>query len=442
MKIVFIVAILLSGCLIMAQPEELMNRSRRITPTVTATARVLPSVVNLSTERLLDNERTGDFFPFLDKRRGYSLGSGCIISENGLVMTSAHVVHNAMKINVTLHDGQIFSADIIAADELNDLALLQLRGISPESSPPIPMAPPGDLILGETVIAVGNPYGLGNTISRGVLSGIGRQLTYGDQVVFSDILQTDCAIHAGNSGGPLININGEMIGLTSSVVRGAEGIGFAIPLQRMENILARWLTPERFSNVSVGIIPGVRRMQDGELIFYIADVMNDSPAWAAGIRPGLKITAYNGVEITDLTKLCLSLSQVQAGQTITLTPPSGSTFRITAKKINISDAADAAEKRLGLKLRRMTPELARAMNYPPTTALIVSKPPPSAPEIKRGDLLIRLGDIPIHKPEDVAIALHNYHYGDSIPALFARIHPAPDGVTYRFERQKANIYVK
>lgn len=444
MKPWFILFILLPGtALLQGQaPAPDAARSRRITPTVTATARVLPSVVNLSTERLLDSDRTGEFFPLPDKRRGYSLGSGCIISENGLVVTSTHIVHNAMKINVTLHDGQVFTAEIIAADELNDLALLQLHNIPRNSSPPIPLAAPGDLILGETVIAVGNPYGLGNTISRGVLSGIGRQVTYGDQVVFSDILQTDCAIHAGNSGGPLINANGEMIGLTSSVVRGAEGIGFAIPLQRIENILAQWLTPERFNNVSVGVIPAVRRMQDGELVFFVADVMNNSPAWEAGVRPGLKLLRYNGHPITGLLAFSLSLTRIRAGDEITLTPPSGTPFRFTAAEISMTDAASAPEKRLGLRLRQMTPELARIMNYPPNAGLIVSRPPESVPEIKRGDILIRLGNIPIRKPEDVAIALRNYHYGDTVPALLASVTLASDGQHYRLERKKVSLYVK
>ncbi len=416
------------------------GRSRRITPTVTAIARILPSIVNLSTERLLE-ERSNEFFPFLDKRRGYSLGSGCIISDTGLIMTSAHVVLNALKINVTMHDGQIFTAEVIAADELNDLALLQLHGASRESLPPIPMAAPGDLILGETVIAVGNPYGLGSTISRGVLSAIGRQVTYGDKVVFSDLLQTDCAIHAGNSGGPLININGEMIGLTSSVMRGAESIGFAIPLQRLENVLSRWLTPERFNNVSVGFIPEVRRMQDGELVFFVADVIADSPAAKAGIKPGLKITRFNGQPITELLKMSLRLSSAKAGETISLTAPSGAVLQFTAEEISMSDAANLVEQRLGMKLLQMTPQLIKVMNYPPDAGVVVSKPPESAPDIKRGDILIRLGDIPIHKPEDAAVALRNYHYGDTVPALLVTVQHQADG-RYRFGRKTANIYVK
>jgi serine protease Do len=445
MKKLPVILILLLGAalpLTAQQPPPDEARARRITPTVKAAARVLPSVVNLSTERLLDNDQADDFFPLLDKRRGYSLGSGCIISESGLVVTSAHVVHNAMRINVTLHDGQIFTAEIIAADELNDIALLRLHNIPKASSPPIPTAAPGDLILGETVIAVGNPYGLGNTISHGVLSGIGRQVTYGDHVVFSDILQTDCAIHAGNSGGPLININGEMIGLTSSVIRGADGIGFAIPLQRLENILGHWLTPERFNNVSVGVIPGVRRMQDGELVFFVSDVMNDSPAWEAGIRPGLKLLRFNDSPITNLLSLSLALTRLKAGDEITLTPPSGNQIRFTAEKISMTDAASAPEKRLGLRLRQITPELARTLNYPTNAGLIVSKPPESAPEVKRGDILIRLGSIPIQKPEDIAIALRNYHYGDTVPALLASVTPTADGQRYRLERKNVNLYVK
>lgn len=418
------------------------NRSDRISPTVSAISKALPSVVNLSTERLLESDQPETAAkPFFDKRRGYSLGSGCIISEDGMVITSAHVVINALKIKATFHDGKTVAADIIAADELNDLALLQLHGADTRYYRPIPLSSPGDLILGETVIAVGNPYGLGSTISQGVLSAIGRQVTFRDQVVFSDILQTDTSIHPGNSGGPLININGEMIGITLATMRGADGISFAIPLQRIENVTAHWITPERLNNTSVGIIPEVKRMQNGELIFSVADVLKGSPAWDAGIKPGQHILLFNDSPIYKMPDLIRKLLQIKPGDQISLTVKDGKTFMFKAQPIQLANNEQTIEQRLGVKLQPLTPELARVLNYPLAQALIVSKPPDTQSDIKRGDILIRIGNVTIQNMNDVSRAIREYHHNNTVRLMFVTVQQLQGG-HYRLGRKTVSLQIK
>ena len=202
----------------------------RKTPVVLAIEKAMPSVVNLSTSKIVDRhyspwqQKISSRFAMPSERRqdqGYSIGSGSIIDQAGLIVTSAHVVSRAAQIEVTLNNGITFKGRTLAEDIENDVALLQI--LAPKRDfKTIQGIHPGDMMLGETTIAVGNPYGLDGTITVGVLSGIGRSLINDDKVIFSDLLQTDAAVFPGNSGGPLINLNGKMLysGFSSSPVGG------------------------------------------------------------------------------------------------------------------------------------------------------------------------------------------------------------------------------
>ena len=196
----------------------------RKTPVVLAIEKAMPSVVNLSTSKIVDRhyspwqQKISSRFAMPSERRqdqGYSIGSGSIIDRAGLVVTSAHVVSRAAQIEVTLNNGMTFKARTLAEDIGNDVALLQI--LSPKRDfKTIQGIHPGDMMLGETTIAVGNPYGLDGTITVGVLSGIGRSLMNDNKVIFSDLLQTDAAVFPGNSGGPLISLRtGRVLGVNT-----------------------------------------------------------------------------------------------------------------------------------------------------------------------------------------------------------------------------------
>ena len=195
---------------------------------VRAIEKALPAVVNISTQRVIDSENLSDsddfsalqrlFDKFLRSQKSsasYSLGSGCIIDPSGLIVTNAHVVERAAKIMITLNGGRNFEAEIVADNPLHDIALLKIRN-PPRGLTAICCDDSGRLYLGETVIAVGNPFGLDSSITVGALSGTRRRFTYQGHVIFSDILQTDAIVYPGNSGGPLINIEGNMIGMNMS----------------------------------------------------------------------------------------------------------------------------------------------------------------------------------------------------------------------------------
>jgi S1-C subfamily serine protease len=406
----------------------------RVTPTVKAVAKALPSVVNIGTERIVSISHSpwGSNDPFEQLFRNFyaqqkgrketSLGSGSIISKQGLIVTNSHVVHRATRIIVTMSDGKQYIAKEIAGDSLNDIALLQLINIDKSQTfQPMPFAKPDSLLLGEPVIAVGNPYGLGSSISRGVLSATRRKISFNGKILFGDILQTDAAINPGNSGGPLININGEMIGINTAIYGEADGIGFAIPLKRIELVLATWMIPEKFSDVSLGIIPG-EKIQDNEVLFFIREVLPNSPAWRSGIRAGDVITAVNGEKIKNLMEISNKLWNLKSGDQISCTIAGKGTITLTVEELKSLDGKTLAANRLGLGLEKLTLNLAKALRYPFHGGLLVNNiTNRTTKSVRRGEVLVRIDNVPIYEFSDIRRALNDKHYGDAVNAIFISI---------------------
>ena len=433
----YIIACLILGgsCMLHADSKtEADKKMVRMSPVASAVAKVFPSVVNLSTERIVNrgyspwgatDPFSGSLDDFYEQQRdnAISLGCGSIISQDGLIVTNAHVVHRASRITVNMSDGRNFQAKEIASDDLNDIALLKITDLpTGQKLQPIDTAAPGDLILGETVIAVGNPFGLGSTVSQGVLSATGRNLVLGGKTIFSDLIQTDAGIYPGNSGGPLININGEMIGMNTAVMRDAQ-IGFAIPLDRIENLLARWLTPERFTDSSLGIIPVYKKNKSGAYEVSIENVIPGSPAEKAGLKKGQIIKAFNGTSVTDLMKFSQALMSIKPEQRISITCDSNPPLKLTAEKAGVSDGKTLAERKIGITVQELTPSMAEALKYPFDGGLIISNITEVEADINRGDLLVRLGDTPLYKLADLSRALQNKHYGDVIDGVVISVKP-------------------
>lgn len=405
-------------------------RPERRNDVVRAIEKALPAVVNIGTERVLDTRDMDDpgdigilqrlFDKFLRSQKSsanYSLGSGCIIDPSGLIVTNAHVVERAAKITITLNGGQSCEAEIVADNPMNDIALLKLKN-PPPGLTAICCDHSGRLYLGETVIAVGNPFGLDSSITVGSLSGTRRRFTYQGHVIFSDILQTDAIVYPGNSGGPLINIEGNMIGMNMSSYENAPGIGFAIPLSRIENILAKWMIPERFGLCSLGIIPGWGKNEIGQRTIIIADILPGSPASQAGLRKGIRILRFNGRKTNDLLTLSRKMIRLRLNEQITLDTSAG-TFHLTLSGLLQENPLLTAKEKLGLDLTSVTPKLAKELGYPLESGLLVASRMPETPqEIKRGDLLLKLDSSAIHTPEDLAAKLKTIHYNDTVNAVF------------------------
>ena len=210
---------------------------------VEAVEAVGPAVVNISTEQRVQNPFANSFFGrsfgelLQAPEGGYvenSLGSGTIVNPEGYILTNEHVLWGASRITVSLADGRKFEAEVVGSDSDSDLAVIRIHADEP--LPAVSMGDSGDTMIGETVIAIGNPLGLSHTVTVGVLSAQGREVRGGNRV-YADFLQIDAPINPGNSGGPLLNILGELIGINSSIAADAEGIGFSIPIDRARVVL-------------------------------------------------------------------------------------------------------------------------------------------------------------------------------------------------------------
>jgi serine protease Do len=251
--------------------------------------RVIPAVVNISSKTVI--QRKGyvydwwrdNWSPFSqDLPPEYSAGSGVIIDEEGYVLTNAHVIEQASEVTVKLHDNRTLRADLVVGTRQTDVALLKLRGKPGEKFPYARLGADDDLFLGETVLAVGNPFGLGESVSKGILSSKSRRAKSGNGPLdLEDWLQTDAAINPGNSGGPLVNLRGEVIGLNVAVYKEGQGIGFAIPVKRISESLAEIYTPEVVKALWFGAT-----FQSHHAEIVVATVETGSPADKGGLRPG------------------------------------------------------------------------------------------------------------------------------------------------------------
>ena len=346
------------------------NPEARLTPTVQAVEKAMPSVVNIGTETMVEVQDLYDQFyrqffdPYHRGRREsrYELGSGVIIDEDGFVLTNDHVVRRADRVWVKLTNGKEYQADVLVSDSNTDVALLKLRINEGEKFQAIEFAEPDDLLLGETVIALGNPFGLGGSVSKGILSSKNRRPPMeGKPLDVNDWLQVDAAINPGNSGGPLINLSGQLIGLNVAMVQSGQGIGFAIPIRQVSKALSHTLTPEGINGMWFGA-----HVSAGTTQLEVLDIEPDSPAELAGLRVGDQILEVKGQRPRNFIEFNRLLLRNSEGHDVDIRVRRGlSEKQVSVRLIPEADFfnAELIRKRLGLSIQRLTRELADAMNY-------------------------------------------------------------------------------
>jgi serine protease Do len=295
-------------------------QSARRTPVVTVVEKIAPAVVNISAESTVrEADPFFGMFGLGTERQAQSLGSGFIVDRNGIVVTNAHVIEGASRITVTLLDGREIEADLLGSDRDADLAVLKVKATG---LPAIPLGRSSDLMIGETVIAIGNPFGLSNTVTTGVLSAVGRTVpSERGERLFTDFLQTDASINPGNSGGPLVNIQGDVIGINSAIISGATGIGFAIPADRARRVVDDLLrfgelqplwTGARLMSVDPELARryGLGAIRRGALVLKVSP---DSPAAAAGLREKDVIVAVGSHPVAAREDVTTALYTAAAG---------------------------------------------------------------------------------------------------------------------------------
>ncbi|GAB4224132.1 MAG: trypsin-like peptidase domain-containing protein [Acidobacteriota bacterium] len=324
-------AVLAAGAVVPAPAAGVPDagRSLRRNAVVIAVEKVGPAIVNISTEVRVENPyyRFGDlwewFRGFRPRGERYvenALGSGVIVEPEGYVLTNDHVVAQADRIIVTLADGRQVEARLVGSDRTSDLAVLRLDGDGPW--PSVPMGRSDDLMIGETVIAIGNPFGLQNTVTVGVVSALGRTLASDRESgeAFSDFIQTDAAINPGNSGGALLNINGELIGINTQIVASGQNLGFAIPIDRARKVFDELVHYGRVRPMWTGLVveeldPRMARslgLADARGVLVVRRFA-DSPAARAGVRAGDLIVALNGRPVDTIAEYETILANVGAG---------------------------------------------------------------------------------------------------------------------------------
>ncbi len=252
-------------------------------------------------------------------------GSGFVFTPDGLVLTNSHVVHGATKIAVSLPDGRSFPAQLIGDDPATDLAVIRV------GAPNLAAVPLGDsqkLRVGQLAIAIGNPYGFQYTVTAGVVSALGRSLRSYSGRLIEDVIQTDASLNPGNSGGPLVSSNGEVIGVNTATIMGAQGLCFAIGINTAKFVASRLLTQGRIRRAYIGIeaqtVPLHRRIVrfydlPKETGVIVVGVESGSPAHRAGLREGDVIIAFNSQPTAGVDDLHRLLTDVHVGATSSIT---------------------------------------------------------------------------------------------------------------------------
>jgi serine protease Do len=382
--------------------------------------KVGPAVVNIDTVRMV--KQSSPFFLedpifrqfFGERFKDYSrtipqkgTGSGFIISQKGYILTNEHVIHRAEEIKVTLSDGREFDGKVIGSDLDSDIAIVKIKA---DHLPIVALGDSDKLRVGEIVVAVGNPYGLKQTVTMGVVSAEGRSIP-GEEHTYRNFIQTDTAINPGNSGGPLLNTKGEVVGINTAIIPYAQGIGFAIPINipkkniddliKLGKVRRSWLgvyiqklTPQIAEQF------GLPEKAKGVLV---GDVVKDSPAEKAGIKRGDVITKVNREEVNSPEELQDKIRSIKIGEKANIEiSRNGKTISFIVKIAEMPTEQGAEETpkaktfsvQTGLKVENVTSEVAKELGLPWVKGLVITEviPGSSADDmgLRRGDVILEV----------------------------------------------------
>lgn len=402
----------------MARASELRRNA-----TVQVVQKARPSVVNIHGQKTLAAGEEG-FRAGEQPQRVNGMGTGVVIDERGYIITNHHVVEGVKKIEVTLHDEKNYIATLVSHDPKTDLAIIKIK--TPEPLPVITIGTSADLMPGEPVIAVGNAYGYEHTVTRGIVSALHRRVQVSDAQSYSDLIQTDASINPGNSGGPLLNIDGEMIGINVAVRAGAQGIGFAIPVDLAMQVAADLLSVERLNNTWHGVVGEGRYLNPGKP-FIVSKVEEDSPAAKAELKPGDVIKQAGDQKVTRALDLERALLGHKAGDEVPLVVErNGEKVEINLAVANSprsrAGSTDHAWDLIGLKLSPMPNKQFRELQSRYRGGLNVLAVRPDSPAarqgIRRGDVLVGMHIWETVTPENVNYILNRPDFTSIDPVKF------------------------
>ena len=420
-----------------AQQIEPLTFDRR-TPVVRVFEVARDAVVNISTTRLAKT-RLGFFgtqddlydrifqSPFFTREVPVkSLGSGFIVHPQGYIVTNEHVVRRAMEIDVYLADTTTHKARVIAVDREHDLAILKMAPPAGSPLPALSLGRSDDLMIGESVVAIGNPKGYRHSVTAGVVSALQRELKFPRGVAYTGLIQTDASINPGSSGGPLLNINAEVIGINTAIQADAEGIGFAIAVDDLTEDLPRLLDFRRINRVIVGMeVSQTRRSGAARLV--VDQVSPGGPADRAGIRAGQVVAEIDGRPAGTLADYYVQMLGKNAGDTLSLQTRDGEKtgrFAIRLLPRPKPDGEALTNTWLAVSVRPVTPELSRRLKLPLAGGLLITRVVRGGLADRVGmqvrDVLFQLGRHYVTSLDDIGRVLEDARAGQVLRIGFAR----------------------
>jgi serine protease Do len=412
---------------------------------------LLPAVVNISTSKVVKAPKGGGQNPFEDdpffrqffgnpngggggqeqeprEQKEHSLGSGVIVSADGYIMTNNHVVDGATDVEVSLMDKRQFKAKVVGTDPRTDIAVLKIPATGLAS---VTIGSSAKMKVGDIVLAIGDPFGIGETATMGIVSATGRRsLDIEGPGGYEDFIQTDASINPGNSGGALVNTRGELIGINTAIISngggGNQGIGFAVPIDMARHVMEQLVSTGKVSRGYLGVsiqevTPQLQKAfglpsAQGALI---GDVTSDGPGGKAGLQKGDVITAINGQPVPDYTDLRLRISQTAPGTAVKLDVYRNGqkrevpiTLGEVPEKAETASAPEAGENPMdGVQISALTPDIAEQLSMPPGThGVVVTQvdPDSAAAEagLQRGDVIQEVNHKPVNNPDQFRAAIH------------------------------------
>jgi len=405
--------------------------------------RVAPAVVSISSTKVI--KTSGQAMPQMDpffrqffgnanpfgqqmprSQREEGAGSGVIVSSNGYILTNNHVVDGANDVRATLADNREFKARVVGTDPKTDVAVLKI------DAGDLPTAVIGDsnkLEVGDYVLAIGNPFRLGGTVTMGIVSAKGRSGLGIER--YEDFIQTDAPINPGNSGGALVNDRGELVGINTAILangsEGNQGIGFAIPVSVAQNVMDQILHNGKVVRAYLGVMsqqvtPGIAKAfhENGVAGALVTSVSPDSPAARAGIQKGDIILDVNGRPVADSNQLAMTISLMRPGSEVTVKVLRDGTERTVNAKLAELPTETATVERPdhsadhameGVSVENITPDTASQLGLPQaTTGVVVTQIDPSSEAagsgLQRGDVIQEVNRKPVHNVQDFRNALH------------------------------------
>jgi serine protease Do len=415
----------LSACFLLTGLASAGGSHVRRNEVVQAVEKARAAVVNIHSERTAQATTSGDSVtsaPLNNRTNG--MGTGIIIDPRGYIVTNYHVIEDVSVIRVRLHDGSTFPGRVVTREKESDLAIIKVDVPRPLAT--IRIATSSDLMVGETVIAIGNAYGYEHTVSAGVISALGRDITLNKEVAYKSLIQTDASINPGNSGGPLLNVDGELIGVNVAIRAGAQGIGFAIPVDQMVEAVAGMLSRRRQTEIAAGLVcrDRIALNQTPPRFLEVARVEND--AERESLKQGDVILQVKDVPVSNSIDLERAILDAKVGDKVPVRVRRGRSEQQIELTLSRSTAQpsipELAWRQLGVRLGTAPADAINRANANVRGGMLIQEVNPDSPAAKaglqRGDILVGLHQWETLNFDNIGFVLTNSDLKSFYPLKF------------------------